>query len=237
MRSILGSPGAAGPAGRSSRCPASTGTARPGEHGAAYAASTRRAWPGPAGRRRAGRRGARRSVSAARADGDRMRAGSSSWPQVWPPSPPCSRSASPTPARQRLGSRRVGAGGRRALGAAACALAAARTFARARPVWTRFAAGQAIWAITAPPTAAALPLGASTGEVSLFDIGWPRSTARCSRPRCRSTCGRGPSGAWQGVDRRPARQHRGRGHRLGRARRAHRLRRLRRAHRQRWSRS
>ena len=62
--------------------------------------------------------------------------------------------------------------GAEALGAAACALAAARTFGRARLVWTLFAAGQAIWAITDAAYGAALLVGASPGEVSLFDIGW-----------------------------------------------------------------
>ena len=65
-----------------------------------------------------------------------------------------------------------GQAGAEALGAAACALAAARTLGRARLVWTLFAAGQVIWAITDATYGAALLLGASPGEVSIFDVGW-----------------------------------------------------------------
>jgi diguanylate cyclase (GGDEF)-like protein len=65
-----------------------------------------------------------------------------------------------------------GQAGAEALGAGACALAAARTPGRARLVWALFAAGQVIWAITDGANGAALLAGASPGEVSLFDIGW-----------------------------------------------------------------
>jgi len=65
-----------------------------------------------------------------------------------------------------------GQAGAEALGAAACALAAARTLGRARLVWALFAASQAIWAVTDAAYGAALVAGASPGEVSLFDVGW-----------------------------------------------------------------
>jgi len=65
-----------------------------------------------------------------------------------------------------------GQGAVEAVAAAACAVAAARTRDRGRLVWSLFAGGLAIWAVTDSLYAYALLRGREVGEVSLFDVGW-----------------------------------------------------------------
>ena len=59
-----------------------------------------------------------------------------------------------------------------AAGAAACAAAAAHTRGRARLVWSLFAAGLGIWAVTDAALALTTLVGVEVPEVSAFDAGW-----------------------------------------------------------------